>query len=222
MLQRPVPLGQLARKVLGPRYFKPLGDAWRACFVSLARVVESVPNLPSHAHVLEVGGGEGQLMNALCARFPHVQATLIDISAVAGSALVAGVRERVELLGGMTVRQYAELARPAPDLVVLCDVLHHVPPRQRATFLQDLACVVQPHTRLFIKDVRPGSPRAYLGYLSDRYITGDREVAPLAEADVEALIHQHFPWLTPRRTALHAQDAPNYSIVFAAQALNFR
>jgi 2-polyprenyl-3-methyl-5-hydroxy-6-metoxy-1,4-benzoquinol methylase len=213
-----VRLGHLVRKLLGPRYFKPLGRAWRSLFVSLAEVVESVPALSPHARVLEVGGGDGQLMNALCARFPQLKATIIDIQAEVGTALDPSVRQRVEVLGGTSVRAYAALERPAPDLVLLCDVLHHVPPAQRAAFLEDLALVVRADTLLFVKDVRPGSPRAYLGYLSDYYITGDRAVSPLAEADVEAMIASQFPWLEPRRTGLHVRDAPNYSIVFSARS----
>lgn len=215
MLQRPVRPGYLVRKLLGPRFFKPVGRAWRAFFVSLAEVVDSVPALSPDARVLEVGGGDGLLMNALCARFPHMRATIIDIQSEVGTALDESTRPRVELMGGTTLRAYAALGRPAADVVLLCDVLHHVLPAERRAFLEDLALVVHPRTLVFVKDVRPGSPRAYLGYLADRYITGDRGVCPLAEPDVEALVQSQFPWLKPTRTALHSRDAPNYSIVFA-------
>lgn len=215
VLQKPVRPGHLLRKLLGPRYFTPLGRAWRAFFVSLPAVVDSVPALAANARVLEVGGGDGLLMNTLCTRFPELKATIIDIQPEVGSALGAAIRPRVELLGGTSLRAYAALGRATPELVVLCDVLHHVPPAQRPTFFADLARVVGPSTLLFVKDVRPGSPRALLGYLADRFITGDRDVAPLDEAEVERLAQRHFPWLTPRRTALFARDAPNYSIVFS-------
>jgi Methyltransferase domain len=207
--------GQLVRRVLGPRLFKPLGRLYRSVFVDLEAVAASFPALPAKARVLEVGGGDGQMLNALLARFPDARATMIDLSTQLGDALEPTLRERVEVLPGTSVRQYAALGRPAPDLISVCDVVHHVPPALREVFFTDLATLMDRHTTLVIKDIRPGSPRALLSYLADRYVSGDAGVSLIGEDLLEAQVARALPDLRPERTNLFAHDAPNYAISWA-------
>jgi 2-polyprenyl-3-methyl-5-hydroxy-6-metoxy-1,4-benzoquinol methylase len=208
--------GQLVRRVLGPRLFKPLGRLYRSVFVDLDAVSASFPALPPNARVLEVGGGDGQMLSALLARFPDARATMIDVSAQLGGALEPAVRARVEVLPSTSMRKYAELGRPAPDLISVCDVVHHVPPALREEFFGDLARLLGPHTSLVIKDIRPGSPRARLSYLADRYISGDQQVSLIGEDALEALVKRSLPRLRPTRTSLIDRDGPNYAIVFSS------
>jgi hypothetical protein len=206
--------GQLARRLLGPELFKPLGDAYRAFFVDLAAVAASFPELPRRASILEVGGGDGQLLNALLARYPSAHATMIDISPQLGGALDRALLARVRLLPNTSIRKYVERGYPPPDLISVCDVVHHVPPAQRVRFFADLRPLIGPGTTLVVKDIRPGSARAYLSYLADRYVSGDRGVRLLDEDALEALVKSAIPGVQAERTALYEQDAPNYALVF--------
>ncbi len=206
--------GQLARQLLGPRLFKPLGDAYRAFFVDLDVVAASFPPLPRRASILEVGGGDGQLLNALLARFDDAHATMIDISPQLGSALDATLLARVQLLPNTSVRKYIDRGHRPPDLISVCDVVHHIPPEQRVRFFSDLRPLIGPDTLLVVKDIRPGTPRAYLSYLADRYVSGDRTVSLLDETAMEALVKSAIPGVTAQRTPLYDLDAPNYAVTF--------
>ena len=62
--------GQMVRRILGPRLFPIVGDFYRSLFVNLEKVVDSFPAIPAGGHVLEVGGGHGQLLNHVLGRFP--------------------------------------------------------------------------------------------------------------------------------------------------------
>jgi 2-polyprenyl-3-methyl-5-hydroxy-6-metoxy-1,4-benzoquinol methylase len=206
--------GQFARRLLGPQLFKPLGDAYRAFFVDLNAVAASFPQLSRRASILEVGGGDGQLMNALLARFQEAHATMIDISPRLGDALDKALLARVQLLPNTSIKQYIERGHPPPDLISVCDVVHHVPLDQRVRFFADLRPLIGPDTLLVVKDIRPGTPRAYLSYLADRYVSGDRTVSLLDEAELEALVKSAIPGVQAERTSLYDHDAPNYAIVF--------
>jgi hypothetical protein len=209
--------GELARQLLGPRLFPRVGRAYRGLFVDLDAVVDSFPPLPPAGHVLEVGGGDGELLNVLLARHPGAQATLIDVRPDAGGGLQPGVRARVLVLPATELAQYRVRASGGVlDLVVLSDVVHHVPAAARAVFMDQLGALLAQHPRaaLVIKDVRRGGWRSWLCALSDRYVSGDRQTRYLIEDEMEALVRGHMPFLTTRRTALHARNPPNYCLVF--------
>jgi hypothetical protein len=68
--------------------------------------------------------------------------------------------------------------------------------------------------RIIIKDVEPGSPRAFLGYWADRYLTGDALVRPVGRDEVRALVRATLGPLRVEETGLFASDSPNYALVF--------
>lgn len=72
----------------------------------------------------------------------------------------------------------ADLARREPaafGLVVLCDVLHHVPMEQRDDLMADARALVAPGGHLVVKDwIKGRNPASVGAWLSDRCITGDR------------------------------------------------
>jgi 2-polyprenyl-3-methyl-5-hydroxy-6-metoxy-1,4-benzoquinol methylase len=206
--------GQLVRRLLGPRLFRPLGDAYRALFVDLEKVVRSFPELASGVHLLDVGGGDGQLINVLLRRFPSIRVTMIDISDSLGSALDAANLARVEVLPRTSITDYLASGRPRPDLVAVCDVVHHVPSAQRPQFFRDLAVLLGADIDLFVKEVGPGGLRSWLACMADRYITGDVHVSFLSQSELEVMVLQTMPNRRAQRTPLYAQDAPNYSTVF--------
>jgi len=207
-------LGGIARSLLGERWFPVIGARYRAFFVDLEKVIDSLPPLPQNAQILDVGGGDGAVLNVILGRYPNARATMIDLSTKLGSSLVPERAQRVTMLPGVTLREYQGMDRPRPDLVVISDVLHHIPPAQRPGFFAELRAVICGNeTALFVKDVEPGSWRATAGYLADRYISRDPNVELIGEASLRALLRETFPGATVTSTDLVARDRPNYSVV---------
>jgi hypothetical protein len=62
--------------------------------------------------------------------------------------------------------------------------------------------------------VEPGSWRAVLGSLSDRYITGDLHVNPISRDSLKRLFDEHLGPLRREDTNLFETDPPNYAIAF--------
>src|SRR5512133_2396508 len=135
-------LGQLARQILGNRWFPVVGSWYRAVFVNLERVVDCLPPLPPGAHVLDIGGGDGAMINILLARNPACDVTMLDAGARLGSFLRPEFRGRVHLHPSTSLKAYAESATESPDLVIIGDVIHHVPVDERRGFFADLRTVL--------------------------------------------------------------------------------
>jgi hypothetical protein len=205
--------GRFARRLLGDRVFARVVTRYRAIFVDLDAVADCVPVLPGDRELLDLGGGDGALLDRLLARHGRLHATLVDRSDKVGLLLRAEHRARVRLLPSSSLSACDGL--PRPDIVVVADVLHHVPPGERRSFLRQLHafCGERP-PRLVLKDVAPKGWRAVLGLLSDRYVTGDRHVALLEPEELRLLVGEVFRGWTVRETPLGARDAPNYCFVF--------
>ena len=54
---------------------------------------------------------------------------------------------------------------------------------------------------------------ATVGYLADRYVSGDKGVSLIGEAAVRALLTETFPGASLRSTNLIERDPPNYAVV---------
>jgi cyclopropane fatty-acyl-phospholipid synthase-like methyltransferase len=207
--------GQVARRLLGP-WFPYVGRIYRRLAVDLQKVAEGFPRLPEGAHILDVGGGDGELMNYLLPLNPGVQATLIDIIPNLGEWIAPELRSRVDLLPNTSVTDLAAREHTHPDLVILSDVVHHVPMAERARLFEDLRGLLDGKaTKLVIKDVEPGSWRSKVLYLADRYITGDPNVEFLPRTEMRRLVEGVFPGATCLETNLFSRNAPNYCLVFS-------
>ncbi|MFB3905221.1 MAG: methyltransferase domain-containing protein [Acidobacteriota bacterium] len=206
-------IGKLARSLLG-RWFPIAGRLYRSVFVDLKKVVAAFPPIPPGATLLDIGGGDGEVINELIARYPDTQVTMIDLSPRIGGALRPELRDRVRLFPGTSMRKYAEQNPNPPDLVLISDVIHHVPPEQRKEFFADLRTLVgNSGATILIKDIEPGYPRAYLSWLADRFISGDAIVALVPRAEVKRLLLEAFPAYEVAETRLMETDKPNYALV---------
>jgi len=209
----------MARAVLGARFFPIFGSWYRAVFVDLEKVVDSLPPLNPQTRVLDIGGGDGEMINILLARHPDLDITMIDRNPRLGLFLTPESRKRVRLMPSTSLRDYAATQHEAPDLVMVSDVIHHVPVDSRAAFFADLRLVVADRpTTLVVKDVEPGSFRSHLSLWADRYISGDRQVRLIGRDELTALVKQAFPAARVRSTKLFDVDRPNYSLIFALNA----
>lgn len=165
-------LGALVRRAAGP--LEPaLANAYRGMFYDVGDFAAHLASLSDVARVLEVGAGEGAVIEALCARMPTARLIGIDPSARVGR-LFRGDTSRVRF----EQAQASELAAREPgsfDLVLAGDVLHHVADSALPDLWRALADLPRPGGWLVVKEwvTRP-SLIYHLGWLSDRVITGER------------------------------------------------
>jgi 2-polyprenyl-6-hydroxyphenyl methylase/3-demethylubiquinone-9 3-methyltransferase len=123
--------------------------------------------------ILEVGCGEGALVGRLARTYPEARITGIDITPRVGR-LFRSDRGRIEFLQ-QSVQAFAAARPESFDLVVICDVMHHVPWDVHAELLTHARRALRPGGRLVLKDwERRTSLIHWACYMSDRYLTGDR------------------------------------------------
>lgn len=209
--------GTLARRLLGDRAFRVAGGLYRAMFVDLDGAVAAISaEIPAASHVLDVGGGDGEPLDRLLAMRPDIRVTTIDVAPAVGGWISPMHAARVTRVPGTTLAGYLASGAPAPDVLLLADVVHHIPPPVRVAFFEAVAGLMarQPRLRVIVKDVEPGHWRATLGYLSDRYVTGDRGVQPVSRAALVDLVARPCGPLSWRATPLFESDPPNYALVF--------
>jgi 2-polyprenyl-3-methyl-5-hydroxy-6-metoxy-1,4-benzoquinol methylase len=164
-------IGAAVRRAFGP-YEWHIAEAWRRMFVDLDRFAAQVRAWTDATRILEIGCGEGAMTERLVSRFPGARITAIDIAPNTGR-LFRGDPSRVEFRQARAEDVVA--AQPASfDLVVLADVIHHVPLPMRADLLASARKALRPGGRFVFKD---WARRPSLGHLacllSDRYLTGD-------------------------------------------------
>ncbi len=205
------------RRALGPRLARCAGRWYRAIFVDLGREATALSTaLPHAAHVLDIGGGDGEHLNHLLRLRSDLQVTTLDPAATVGQWIESRFDARVLKLPSTDLGQYLSSGRPDPDVVLLADVMHHIAESARPAFL---ACIKSllgrvPDLRIVVKDAQPGHWRTWLAYWSDRYVTGDANVSPISREALIRLFEGALGPLQYEETGLFQSDRPNYAIVF--------
>ena len=197
--------GKLARKILG-RYTVPVGNVYRRIFVDLNLIAEQFDNaIPRNANILDIGGGDGALIEFLLDRRPDLTVTMSDRASSIGTFLTAEKREKVTLFPATDLSEISGQF----DCVTITDVIHHIPIEERDGFFLALAegCRRWGCRKLLFKDVEPGSWRSVASVLSDRYITGDLHTVLFSRAEFAAMMDRYFPQATRTSTM---PDWPNY------------
>jgi hypothetical protein len=210
-------VGSFVRKLLGKRLARLAGRRYRAIFVDLSKEAAVLAvAIPPNAHVLDIGGGDGEPLNHLLALRSDLQITTLDPRAEVGQWIDARYSGRVTRLAHTSLAKYLADGLADPDTLLIADVMHHVPPDARGEFLRSIRILLDrlPRLRIIVKDVEPGHWRARLGYWSDRYITGDRKVSPISSEEVVLLFQKHLGPLRHESTNLFVTDEPNYAIIF--------
>jgi hypothetical protein len=212
-----VPLGPAIRRLVGPRHARRLGRWYRAIFVNLAKEAAALAAvIPDGAHLLDVGGGDGEPLNQLLAARPDLRVTTVDPGPAVGQWIERRFKSRVTCLPGTSLADYIAACRPDPDAILIADVMHHIPEAARAEFLRSIRVLLDrvPRLLIIVKDVEPGYWRALLGYWSDRYVTGDFGVSPVSRERLKRLLEDALGPLRHKDTNLFEVDSPNYAIAF--------
>lgn len=165
--------GPFIRRLFGP-FEHRISDAYRSLYLDIDAFIGLTRGWkPAAARILEVGCGEGAVTQRLHAAYPGAQITAIDITPRLGR-LYRGSTDRVRFLQ-CEVQEIAAKESGQFDLVVLSDVLHHVPLELRQGLLDAVRTALAPGGVLVFKDwQRNGTPIHWLCYASDRWLTGDR------------------------------------------------
>lgn len=203
-----MPPGKFMRAVLGPA-FQPLGEVYRRIFVDMDKVTDWMTlHIPANARLLDVGGGDGYVVNLLLEKRKDIQVTMTDLAPEIGGFISTANRSRATLRPATPVDAVAGEF----DLITMADVVHHVPPAERPGFFAAVAGAARRTgcQAILVKDIQPGGLRANLAMWGDWYITGDRQVRQLPP---EALA---FPGFAPATTAM--PDFPNYGALFRSTA----
>ncbi len=176
-------------------------DCYRLLFFDMAAFARELCHLSTPRRVLEVGCGEGALVTHLARLWPAARIDGIDLTSRLGR-MYRGDRARVRFQR-LAVEDFAAADPGGMDLVVLCDVLHHIPWDRHPGIFAAAARVLRPGGLVVVKEwVRDGNPAYWLGYFSDRYITGDRIRYGTREEWVQALRAAFGPSALQREFAI--------------------
>jgi len=144
--------------------------------------------------VLEVGVGDGMIASQILSRRTDTTVLGIDLAEHPGG-LFEGDRSRVEFRTISTSDLLVEGPQPF-DAIVIADVLHHVPVQARPALLADIDGLLADDGVLIVKDtVVLNSPGYWCGHFSDFWITGDKGVSFLREAELRKLIVENVAGL---------------------------
>ncbi|WP_240097515.1 methyltransferase [Thermomonas flagellata] len=207
-------VGSFIRGLAGPLE-RPLCDAYRALFMNVGRCAQQLQAaISSDCHLIDVGGGDGAVLDAILRVRPDLTATMLDLKTEVGKFLAPEIAPRVEIRAGTSIQDYLAQGGAPAACVLVSDVVHHVPADARTTFLHDCVRLLQPGGTLIIKDVAPGHLVSLASMYADRYITGDRHVRLIAPDDLVGLLrglglHASAPLLAPT-------ERPNYAFAFRA------
>jgi 2-polyprenyl-3-methyl-5-hydroxy-6-metoxy-1,4-benzoquinol methylase len=183
-------IGRHVRGLFG-KHERWVSDFWRRGFVDLevfARRIQQ--SIAQPARVLEIGCGEGAMTTRLARVYPRASITGIDISQTPGR-LFSGDSGRVRFLQ-IAADQLLDRECGAYELVVIADVIHHVPREQRLGLLNAASKFVAPRGAVVFKDwARKPMPIHWANYCADRFLTGDR-VHYLSENELRELATSAF------------------------------
>jgi 2-polyprenyl-3-methyl-5-hydroxy-6-metoxy-1,4-benzoquinol methylase len=190
--------GPMIRQLFGP-YERTVAEVYRHIFVNLDDFAQLIFTwVPRAQRILEVGCGEGAMTERITRIYPSASVTAIDIIPKVGRMFrgdrsnVTFCQESVEAVAG---RQPASF-----DLVILADVIHHVPADARRSLMCGIDQAMTPDGSFIFKDwIITKRPIHWLCGVSERYLTGD-EVSYLTMPIIEGLVVDPFGPNTIRKT----------------------
>lgn len=211
-----MPIGPMVRRALG-RYERPITELYRHVFIDLDTFAAALLRTGTRAaQILEIGCGEGAMTERLARIFPDAMIMAIDISPKPGR-MFRGDTERVSFRQ-VTAEQMAAREPSSFGLIVVCDVLHHVPIAARGSFIDAARRLLAPGGLFVFKDWSPSpTPIHWLCHAADRYLTGDDVRYPNVEEAVGLLTGKFG-------SIKRAADVPPWSnnFVLLARAPGFR
>lgn len=185
-----MPIGTAVRSALGPFELAAI-HVYRSAFIDLDSLAVTISTVTPAKRVLEIGCGDGALATALHRALPGAQFLGIDPGMVEPGRMYEGDRNSVEfrrITSGELIAQH-----PEPfDLVVVCDVLHHVAEEDRAQLLRDAAALTATGGTVAVKEWERSGRWWWPAYLADRWVSGDSTVRFMPRGELDRMIGQAF------------------------------
>lgn len=175
-------LGTAVRTRLG-RWEIPAADAYRSLFINLEDAATLVASVCPAKRILEIGCGDGSFAQRILERYPDAEYVGIDVASQPGR-LFRGDESRATFRSVSSSEFRAE-SPDAFDLVLLVDVLHHVPAELRPEVLRDIQLLTRPGGHYVVKEWDPSRTLGHwAAWAADRFITGDR-ISHVASGDLK-------------------------------------
>lgn len=210
--------GKIARIVLGPKHFATVARYYRLIFVDLGKVAGVIADLlPRNAHLVDIGGGDGEGVNHLARLRNDLHITMIDISESVGSSIHADLKQHVRFVPGTSVREFHEKYDEVFDAILISDVIHHIPPEARIDFFYDIFNLCATNSQpviIIVKDIETRGFISFLGYLSDRFISNDKHVKFVSQKELMEQVAKVFTQSEFHDTRLSRINYPNYAFYF--------
>lgn len=189
-----MPIGPAVRARLG-RFETPAAEAYRSAFFSIQDFARQLAkSVPSARRILEIGCGDGSVANTLVKTYPGVDYVGIDISPEPGRRF-GGNRSKAQF-HSIRSDDYVATSPGTFDLVLVVDVLHHVPHAERGGLLRDVEQLLSPDGSLVIKEwIRSRSLPYLVGANADRYVSGDRAASFMTGEELRQLVQSNTPGL---------------------------
>lgn len=183
-------IGRAVRRACGP-FERQVSEFYRRLFIDLDDLVVCIRGWVSPKNILEIGCGEGSLAERLSQEFPDAHYTGIDIIPHLGR-LYRGPTDRVSFQQ-ITAENFAKSCGRKFDLIVINDVMHHVPLDLRAGILNAARELLTSQGRLVFKDwVRRPTPQHLAVFVADVYVGGDKNVNYMSKEEQRSLINSCF------------------------------
>src|SRR5271157_441838 len=164
-------IGPAFRTIFGP-FERPISEFYRSIFINLNAFVDQIQQWVPASNILELGCGEGAVTERLIKTFPKALVTGIDITPKVGR-MYQGDPSRVTFKQ-QSIQDFATENAGKFDLLVISDVMHHIPWEFHKEIMIDSKKVLKPGGYLVLKDwERRPALIHWLCFISDRFITGD-------------------------------------------------
>lgn len=194
-------IGPTVRRGLG-RFEQPAAEAYRKLFFDVDHFGELALILaPRARRILEVGCGDGAVADRVTSIYAQAEYVGIDVAPQPGRRFT-GDTSRVTFKSCYSSELRASNAGPF-DLILIVDVLHHIPDDQdRVALIDDAAAMLAPGGTIIVKEWERTSGLAYsAGWAADRYVSGDARVRYMAREELFDLMAQGAPDLHRVHTA---------------------
>ena len=117
------------------------------------RLADSLGLRRSPPRGLDVGGGTGSWSIAVARKYPHVEATVLELPAVADIArehvAAAGLASRIDVVAGDAM---AGALPPGYDVFLLANLIHYWSPEGNRALLQRVRSAAEANSRLLLAD----------------------------------------------------------------------
>ncbi|MBN1617756.1 class I SAM-dependent methyltransferase [Candidatus Dojkabacteria bacterium] len=208
-------IGKFARKLLGSNFYK-IAKYYKEFFFHIPSFVEILPKFPANTTILDVGGGDGEVLNYVLSGNPTLKAVLIDPNDNIGGMISTSNRKRVTLYPGYSMQKYKESnISKGYQFVLISDVLHHIPEKDRDRFINELLGLCLKDSTLIIKDIQPGYVKSWLSLFSDIFISGDKSTKLISMEEITKKIRNKYPKVQVTDTGLQKKTPPNYCLLFS-------